>query len=185
MDRSDYEVLLESDTIARGVASLGRELDSIYRDESVVVIPLLKGGFMFASDLVRYMGCDVQIEFLGAASYGDETESSGEVRLTLDTALPLAGRHVLLVEDIVDSGLTLAYIQQLIRSRRPASLRTVVLLDKKVARRQAVAKIDHAVFEIPDRFVCGYGLDSPGGFNRNLRDVVVFGETDEAREGDR
>ena len=185
MDQSGYEVLLDSDAIARGIAVLGGTLDAVYGDESVVVIPLLKGGFMFASDLIRCMRCDVQIEFLGAASYGDETESSGEVRLTLDTTLPLAGRHVLLVEDIVDSGLTLAYIQQLIRSRRPASLRTVVLLDKKVARRQAVAEIDHAVFEIPDRFVCGYGLDSPGGFNRNLRDVVVFCETGEGREGDR
>lgn len=180
-----YEVLLDRGTIARGVEALGRELDEIYRGECVVVIPLLKGGFMFAADLVRSMKCEVQIEFLGAASYGDQTKSSGEVRLTLDTAMPLAGRHVLLVEDIVDSGLTLAYIQQLIRSRRPASLRTAVLLDKRVDRRQAVARVDHAVFEIPDRFVCGYGLDSPGGYDRNLSDVVIFREAGESREGDR
>lgn len=174
---SGYDVLIGREMISDEIASLGRELTGIYGGETVVVIPLLKGGFMFASDLVRCMDADVQIEFLGAASYGDETETSGEVRLTLDTTMPLAGRHVLLVEDIVDSGLTLAYIQQLIRSRRPASLRTVVLLDKKVTRRKAVAEIDHVVFEIPDRFVFGYGLDSPGGFNRNLRDVVAIRET--------
>jgi len=176
-DGPGYDVLIGREMISDGIANLGGELTRIYSGETVVVIPLLKGGFMFASDLVRCMDVDVQIEFLGAASYGDETETSGEVRLTLDTTMPLAGRHVLLVEDIVDSGLTLAYIQQLIRSRRPASLRTVVLLDKKVARRKAVAEIDHVVFEIPDRFVFGYGLDSPGGFNRNLRDVVAVRET--------
>lgn len=168
-----YEILIQKKRLAEGVAELGRELSRIYAGETVVVIPLLKGGFIFASDLVRSMETGVQIEFLGAASYGSETETSGEVRLTLDTTMPLAGRHVLLVEDIVDSGLTLAYIQQLIRSRKPASLRTAVLLNKKVARRQAVAEIDHAVFEIPDRFVFGYGLDCPGGYGRNLGDVVA------------
>jgi len=181
----ETDVLITAGEIAAAVADLGRELSELYRGQTLVVIPLLKGGFMFASDLVRCLDLQLQIEFLGAASYGDATTTSGEVQLTQDTTLPLAGRHVLLVEDIVDSGLTLAYIQKLITSRKPASLRTVVLLDKRVARRHAVAMIYRALFEIPDRFVFGYGLDSPGGFHRNLPDVVAVRDTcTEGEEGD-
>ncbi len=173
MKSSEWEVLISSDQIQEGIRKLGEELSEIYNGRSLVVIPLLKGGFMFAADLVRYMNIDLQIEFLGAASYGEQTESSGEVRLTLDTTLPLSGRDVLLVEDIVDTGLTLAYIQRLIKSRNPASLRTVVLLEKK-ARRRIDVEVDSCAFNIPDRFVFGYGLDSPGGFSRNLSDIVAL-----------
>ena len=172
MDQT-WEVLIPADEIAKGVRALGAELADIYEGSRPVVIPLLRGAFVFAADLVRAMRTDVQIEFLGAASYGEQTSSSGEVRLTLDTTLPLSGRDVLLVEDIVDTGLTLAYIQKLIASRGPASLRTVALLDKR-ARRMIEAQVDRAVFQIPDRFVFGYGLDSPGGFGRNLPDVVAL-----------
>lgn len=171
----DNEVLINAGRIRDGVQKVGAELTEIYRGIRPVVIPLLRGGFMFAADLVRSMDVDLQIEFIGAASYGEQTESSGEVRLTLDTTLPLTGRHVLLVEDIVDTGLTLAYIQKLIKSREPASLRTVVLLDKKI-RRKVDVDVDRVIFEIPDRFVFGYGLDSPGGFNRNLSDIVAIRE---------
>ena len=175
MNCNDREVLIPLDRIQEGIRKLGAELTKIYSGKKIVVIPLLRGGFMFAADLVRYMDVDLQIEFLGAASYGEQTESSGEVRLTLDTTLPLSGRDVLLVEDIVDTGLTLAYIQNLIKSRNPTSLRTVVLLDKKV-RRKVNVEIDRCVFNIPDRFVFGYGLDSPGGFDRNLPDIVALKE---------
>jgi len=168
-----WEVLISAEEIRERIGELGRELAEQYSGLNPVVIPLLRGGFMFAADLVRAMDTDLQVEFLGASSYGEQTESSGEVRLTLDTALPLAGRHILLVEDIVDTGLTLAYIQQLINSRKPASLHTVVLLDKR-ARRKVEAKVDRVVFDIPDRFVFGFGLDSPGGFGRNLPDVVAM-----------
>lgn len=171
--QENWEILIPAERIAASVRELGERLSEIYRGRRPVVIPLLRGGFMFAADLVRAMSTDLQIEFLGAASYGEQTTTSGEVRLTLDTTLPLAGRDVLLVEDIVDTGLTLAYIQQLIASRKPASLRTVALLDKK-ARRIVEASVDHAVFQVPDRFVFGYGLDSPGGFGRNLPDVVAM-----------
>lgn len=172
LEGADLEVLIPADEIASRVHGLGRELSELYRGRRPVVIPLLRGGFMFAADLVRSMDVELQVEFLGAASYGDQTTSSGEVRLTLDTSLPLTGRHVLLVEDIVDTGLTLAYIQKLLISREPASLRTVVLLDKKVPRR-IEATVDRCLFDIPDRFVFGYGLDSPGGYDRNLRDIVA------------
>ncbi len=173
MKSNGWEVLIPSVHIQEGIRKLGTELTEIYAGKKVVVIPLLRGGFMFAADLVRNMDVDLQIEFLGAASYGEQTRSSGEVRLTLDTTLPLSGRDVLLVEDIVDTGLTLAYIQQLIKSRNPASLRTVVLLDKK-ARRQVDVDVYSCVFNIPDRFVFGYGLDSSGGFGRNLPDIVAL-----------
>jgi hypoxanthine phosphoribosyltransferase len=169
----DYEVLIPSDRIQEGIQKLGEELTDIYKGKKIVVIPLLKGGFMFAADLIRSMDVDLQVEFLGAASYGQQTESSGEVRLTLDTTLPLAGRDVLLVEDIIDTGLTLAYIQRLIKSRNPASLRTVVLLDKR-ARRRVDVEVEMCVFNIPDRFVFGYGLDSPGGLSRNISDLVAL-----------
>jgi len=172
---NEWEVLIPSDHIQEGIRKLGAELTSIYAGKKIVVIPLLKGGFMFAADLVRYMDVDLQIEFLGAASYGEQTVSSGEVRLTLDTTLPLSGRDVLLVEDIVDTGLTLAYIQRLIKSRNPASLRTVVLLDKKI-RRKVDVEVNECIFSIPDRFVFGYGLDSPGGFDRNYSDIVALKE---------
>lgn len=172
-----WEVLIPAEEIARSVRELGRELAVLYEGRRPVVIPLLRGGFMFAADLVRAMRTDLQIEFLGAASYGEQTSSSGEVRLTLDTTLPLSGRDVLLVEDIVDTGLTLAYIQKLLTSRRPASLRTVALLDKR-ARRVVEARVDHVVFQVPDRFVFGYGLDSPGGFGRNLPDIVALRTTE-------
>jgi len=175
-DLGNTEVLISAEELHKGIEELGLELTNIYRDKQVVVIPLLRGGFMFAADLVRSMNLDLRIEFIGAASYGEETESSGEVRLTLDTTLPLAGKHVLIVEDIVDTGLTLAYIQKLIKSREPASLRTVVLLDKK-ARRRVGVEVDRAVFSIPDRFVFGYGLDRPGGLGRNLPDIVAVTET--------
>lgn len=168
----DYEVLISSDEIRQGIQEMGKTLSDYYLGKKIVVIPLLKGGFMFAADLIRSMEVQLQIEFLGAASYGEQTESSGEVRLTLDTTLPLSGRDVLLVEDIVDTGLTLAYIQRLIKSRDPTSLHTVVLLDKKV-RRKVEVEVDRVVFNIPDRFVFGYGLDSPGGFGRNLSDIVA------------
>lgn len=173
MKSNDWEVLISSDRIKKGIQKLGAELTKIYTGKKIVVIPLLRGGFMFAADLVRYMDVDLQIEFLGAASYGEQTKSSGEVRLTLDTTLPLSGRDVLLVEDIVDTGLTLAYIQNLIKSRNPTSLRTIVLLDKEI-RRKVDVEIDRCVFNIPDRFVFGYGLDSPGGLDRNLPDIVAL-----------
>ncbi|NLP06450.1 hypoxanthine phosphoribosyltransferase [Candidatus Fermentibacteria bacterium] len=173
------EILIPAAEIERRVAEIAGEITASYEDRSLVVIPLLKGGFMFAADLVRRLriGSGVTLEFVGASSYGEETSSSGEVRLTLDTSTPLAGRDVLLVEDIIDTGLTLAYIQKLVLSRVPASLRTAVLLDKK-ARRRVDVEVSWVGFEIPDRFVFGYGLDGPGGLYRNLGDIFALAPED-------
>jgi len=173
MSPTEWEVILSESEIASRVAQIASEIEERYGGKPLVVVPLLKGGFVFAADLVRQMRLDVRMEFMGASSYGERTATSGEVRLTLDTSAPLAGKDVLLVEDIVDTGLTLAYIQRLIRSRVPASLRTAVLLDKR-ARRQVDVEVTWTGFVIPDRFVFGYGLDGPGGSFRNLRDIVAL-----------
>jgi hypoxanthine phosphoribosyltransferase len=172
---SRFDVLVKSSDISEKVLALGRELTEVYRGKEVVVIPLLRGAFVFAADLIRAMDLPVRLEFLGAASYGEETETSGEVRLTLDTSFPLHDKHVLIVEDIVDTGLTLAYIQKILISRNPESIRTVVLLDKP-SRRAAEVELYRTLFTIPDKFVVGYGLDGPGGFYRNLPDIVVLRE---------
>jgi len=181
--KAKLEVLVKASDIQSSIKELGRELTELYRGQEVVVIPLLRGAFVFAADLIRAMDVPVRVEFLGAASYGAETVSSGEVRLTLDTSFPLHDRHVLIVEDIVDTGLTLAYIQKLIKSRNPESIRTVALLDKP-SRRIATADVYRSLFTIPDRFVVGYGLDGPGGFWRNLPDVSVLGEEMEKTDSD-
>lgn len=173
MNPADTEIIVREEEIAGRVRQLALEIAEFYRGVRPVVIPLLKGGFVFAADLIREIDLEMSLEFLGASSYGEETASSGEVRLTLDTSTPLSGKNVLLVDDIVDTGLTLAYIQKLIGSRAPASLRTAVLLDKR-ARRQVDVEVTWAGFVIPDRFVFGYGLDGPGGSCRNLRNVVAL-----------
>jgi len=175
---TEYDILVSASEITEKVNKLGAELTELYAGEEVVVIPLLRGAFMFAADLVRAMDLPVRVEFLGAASYGEETVSSGEVRLTLDTSFPLHDRNVLVVEDIVDTGLTLAYIQKLLKSRNPKSIRSVVLLDKP-SRRTVEVDLHRTLFTIPDKFVVGYGLDGPGGFWRNLPDIVALREETE------
>lgn len=170
---SKPEILISRSELDSRVKSMAAEIAATCGGERPVVMPLLKGAFVFAADLVRRMDIDLQVEFLGASSYGGSTETSGETRLTLDTATPLHGRHVLIVEDIVDTGLTLAYIHKLIRSRGVASLRTAVLLDKQCRRRVRV-DLDWVGFVIPDRFVFGYGLDGPEGLGRNLPDIVAL-----------
>jgi hypoxanthine phosphoribosyltransferase len=165
--------LISAEDIEARTREVGAELSAIYGDSEVVVVPVLKGSFMFAADLVRAMRCKVTVDFIGASSYGESTESSGEVRLTMDTSVPLSGKQVLLVEDIVDTGLTLAYIQKLIKSRSPAGLLTVALLDKP-SRRVVPVETFRVLFRIPDHFVVGYGLDGPGGLYRNLPYVAVL-----------
>ncbi len=173
-----YDVLVSEQEISEKVNKLGAELTELYSGEEVVVIPLLRGAFMFAADLIRAMAVPVRVEFLGVASYGEETVSSGEVRLTLDTSFPLHDKNILIVEDIVDTGLTLAYIQKLLQSRKPRSIRSVVLLDKP-SRRTVKVDLHRTLFTIPDKFVVGYGLDGPGGFWRNLPDIVALREETE------
>ena len=127
---------------------------------------VLKGAFMFASDLARQIPGDVSLDFIAVSSYASGTTSSGEVRLLKDLDMPLAGRHVVIVEDIVDSGATLAYLRQVLRARDPETLRTACLLDKP-SRRLIDVRPDYVGFTIPDYFVVGYGLDHAERY-RNL-----------------
>jgi hypoxanthine phosphoribosyltransferase len=154
------QVLIERDAIARRVVELAREIE---RDTPtggpVHLVAVLKGAFVFLADLMRAFEIPVTCDFMAVSSYGEAQLSSGVVRLTKDLDQDLAGRDVVLVEDIVDSGATLAYLQQLLRARSPRSFRTACLLDKH-ERRQARVAIDYVGFRIDDRFVVGYGLDA-------------------------
>ena len=166
------EVLISRERIAERVAELAREiaLDNGGRRE-LLVVGILTGAVFFLTDLVREMpdDLDVHIDFMSVSSYADATKSSGVVRILHDLKNSVEGIDVLIVEDIVDTGLTLSYLQDLLRARKPASLRTCVLLDKS-ARRETAVKVDYCGFEIPDAFVVGYGLDYAGRW-RHLKDI--------------
>jgi hypoxanthine phosphoribosyltransferase len=168
----DPEVLIDAERIAARVRELGADIRRRFGDDaSVTVVGVLKGSFLFMADLVRGIPGPVVCEFLGVSSYVG-TESSGAVQITQDLRGDISGRHVLLVEDIVDTGLTLAYLRRTLNARNPASLTVVALLDKP-SRRQVEVEIDLVGFEIPDLFVVGYGLDLDQLY-RNLPYIGVF-----------
>ncbi len=141
------------------MVQLAREIDEAYNDAgSVVLVGILKGAFIFLADLARHLTIPHRIEFMALSSYGDSAMTSGAVRTMLDLRRPVEGEHVIIVEDIVDTGLTLRYLMDNLSSRRPESIATCVLLSKPTRRRVEV-KIDYLGFEIPDAWVVGYGLD--------------------------
>lgn len=151
-------VVFDVDTIARRVAELGREITAAYPDGELLVLGLLKGSFIFLSDLVRQIDRPLQVDFLVAASYGAATVSSGTVRLLYDPETELEGRHILLVEDIIDTGKTLNRLVELMRARRPRSLEICALLHKHVAE-QLTVEAKFVGFDAPRAFLVGYGLD--------------------------
>ncbi|MBO9667718.1 MAG: hypoxanthine phosphoribosyltransferase [Bdellovibrio sp.] len=148
------------------VKELGETLTKKFKGEKVIAVCVLKGSFMFYSDLIRNINADITCEFFGVSSYHGGTSSSGEVKVTLDLASPVEGHHVILVEDIVDTGLTMNYLKNSIMSRKPKSLTTVALLEKPEALK-VKCDLDHVGFKIPNDFVVGYGLDYQG-YYRNL-----------------
>jgi hypoxanthine phosphoribosyltransferase len=152
------EVLLSEETIAKRVSELGAQITKAYAGESPVVICILKGASIFTADLLRHINLPVALDFMAISSYGSGTRSSGIVRISKDLDTSIEDRHVLVVEDIVDSGLTLHYLLENLRSRRPASVQICVLLDKK-DRREVGIDVNYRGFNIPDKFVVGYGLD--------------------------
>lgn len=152
--------------IQKKVKELGEALAKKFKDKDIVAVCVLKGSFMFYSDLIRAMNTDVLCEFFGVSSYHGGTQSSGEVKVTLDLSSPVEGKHVILVEDIVDTGLTMNYLKNAIMSRKPKSLTTVALLEKPEALK-VKCDIDMVGFKIPNDFVVGYGLDYQG-YYRNL-----------------
>ncbi|WP_439155859.1 hypoxanthine phosphoribosyltransferase [Yoonia sp.] len=159
--------MISAKTIAARIEDLAREIGAEFRDtDKLVVIGLLRGSFVFIADLVRELDLPVEVDFLEASSYGNAMESSREVRILKDIRGQIEGRDVLVVEDIVDTGHTLAQVTQFLATRNPARLRTIALLDKP-ARREVDIVADWTGFEIPDEFVVGYGIDFAQR-NRNL-----------------
>ena len=172
-------VLLPRARIARRVRELGRRISRDFRGERVLLVGVLKGACIFLSDLSREISLDATFDFLAAASYGQSSESSGQVRLVKDLDSSIEGRNVILVEDILDTGVTLNYLVAMLRRRRPKALKVAVLLDKAERRIQPV-KVDYLGFKIPNQFVVGYGLDYAER-HRNLKDVCVVKIQDEAK----
>lgn len=153
-------VLIDADTIQRRVEELAHRINHEYKDieQELILIGVLKGSFIFLADLCRRLTIPHKVDFISITSYGISSLSTGNVRMLMDTREDLSGQHVLIVEDILDSGYTLEYLKRNFEARNPASLRTIVFLDK-VDRRQVPVDIDYIGFEIPDVWVVGYGLD--------------------------
>lgn len=167
--RPPVEVLVTAVRLEAGIRQLGAELSDLYRGAPAppVLVGVLKGSTLFLADLVRAMDVDVEVDFMSISSYGE----SGVVRIVKDLDRHIGGRDVIIVEDIVDTGLTLNYLRKTLLQRGPASLRAVTLLDK-LARRIVPVPLEHRVFEIPDVFVVGYGLDFQGRY-RNSADILA------------
>jgi hypoxanthine phosphoribosyltransferase len=164
--------LISQKRIEARVSELAAQITREYAGRSLVLLSVLKGSFVFAADLARAIALPIRIEFLGVRSYGDDTTSSGVVQITQDLTRPVDGDDILLVEDIVDTGLTLSYLREQLRSRNPASVKVAALLHKP-ARIQREVEIDYLGFTIDDVFVVGYGLDYAERY-RNLRFLGVL-----------
>jgi hypoxanthine phosphoribosyltransferase len=167
--------LFDEAQLAARVKELGREISGRLPAGTIHVIGVLRGAFVFMADLVRALDRETCCDFLAVRSYGAATETSGIVEITHDLSLPITGQNVLLVEDIVDTGLTLRHLLQLLATRGPASLHTCALLNKP-SRRRANVSVDFVGFEIPDRFVVGYGLD----FDQRYRNLPYIGTMETA-----
>ena len=165
------QILLSEQQIQKRVAEMAAEIRRDFPDD-VHLIAVLKGAFIFLSDLVRHMSGKVSLDFMAVSSYAKGTTTSGEVRMMKDLDFGLDGRHVIIVEDIVDSGLTLNYLHEILRARNPKSLRTACLLSKP-SRRQVVVPVEYIGFSIEDHFVVGYGLDYAEQY-RNLAHIAVL-----------
>jgi hypoxanthine phosphoribosyltransferase len=176
------KVLLTEEQIADKVQEMGETISADYEDKCPILVNVLKGGVVFLADLIRSISIPIEIDFMAVSSYGDSTSSSGVVRIIEDLATNIENRHVIIVEDIVDTGLTLNYIRDNLLTRKPATIKICALLDKK-ARREIDLYIDYAGFEVPDQFVIGYGLDYAQKY-RNLRCIMVphEGELEEGFE---
>jgi hypoxanthine phosphoribosyltransferase len=166
------EILLSGEEVQARVAELGAQLAADYTGRDPVLVSVLKGSIIFLADLVRAMPIPLSIDLMEVSSYGTSTESSGQVRILKDLSTSIEGREVIVVEDIIDTGLTLNYLLRYLHDKQPASIRICCLLDKP-ARRLAPIEIDYSGFTIPDRFVIGYGLDY-GERYRNLPYIGVL-----------
>ncbi len=165
------EILIPEEQLQKRIAELAAEISRDYEGKLPLLVCILRGGVMFLTDLIRYLTIPHEIDFMAIESYGQGRRDPGEVRLTMDLHTSIRGRHVLLVEDIIDTGNTVAQVLELLHARKPKSLKVCVLLDK-VERRQVDVPIHYRGFEIPNKFVFGYGLDMDG-YWRNLPFIAV------------
>ncbi|NLD50505.1 MAG: hypoxanthine phosphoribosyltransferase [Clostridiaceae bacterium] len=172
MNENIKEVLVSSEILKEKVIELGKRISVDYKGKELVLIGVLKGGVVFLSDLMREITVPVDIDFISVSSYGDSTKSSGVVRIIKDIDVDIAGKHVLIIEDLVDTGLTLSYLKDLFKRRGPMDVKVCTALDKP-SRREIEIDIEYAGITIPDEFVVGYGLDYCGKY-RNLPDVCVL-----------
>ncbi|MCB9639474.1 MAG: hypoxanthine phosphoribosyltransferase [Myxococcales bacterium] len=161
-----FETLLTEEQIQTRIRELGEQITQDYQDKDLVLVGVLRGSYLFLADLSRHIDLPLIVDFLAVSSYGTRTQSSGVVRLTNDLSMSIVDKDVLLVEDIVDTGLTMSYLIENLATRKPRSIKICSLLDKPARNIQPV-NIDYLGFEIPDKFVVGYGLDYMGRY-RNL-----------------
>lgn len=167
-------VLVPREEIQKKIQELAKRISKDYEGKDLLLVGVLKGGFMFLADLCRYLEIDVSIDFISVSSYGNSTVSSGVVRILKDIDYDITGKHVLIVEDLIDTGLTLTYLKDLFMAKHCASVKICTILDKP-SRRKVPLEIDYQGIVIPDKFVIGYGLDYAEKY-RNLPDVCVMEE---------
>ena len=172
LEQAIGEVLVDEESLRMRVAELGEEISTDYAGRDLLLVGVLKGAVFFMADLMRQLTVPCEVDFMAISSYGAASDSSGVVRILKDLDIPLENRHVLVVEDIIDSGLTLSYLMRNLRARRPASLEVCALLTKP-ERREIDIPVRYVGFEIPNRFVVGYGLDLDQRY-RNLPYVAAL-----------
>lgn len=177
MTQAHVSTMFSAEEIAARVKELGAKIAEDYRGRRLVLVSVLKGSFVFTADLARAIDAQLRVEFLGVRSYGEGTSSSGVVQITQDLSKPIEGEDVLIVEDIVDTGLTIAHLLELFRTRHPASVKVCALLHKP-ARTRIEVPIDYLGFTIEDRFVVGYGLD----WAERYRNLPFIGVVEAAKE---
>lgn len=171
LDKHIAKVLITPQAIQTRIAELGQLITQDYAGEELVVVCILKGAFLFTSDLCRTINLPQKLDFMAVSSYGDSTRSSGIVKIDKDLSESIEGKHVLIVEDIIDSGLTLSYIVKILKDRKPKDIKVCVLCNKPSNQQQFV-KVDYCGFKLEDEFVVGYGLDFRG-YLRNLPYIGV------------
>ncbi|MGL4799790.1 MAG: hypoxanthine phosphoribosyltransferase [Cellulosilyticaceae bacterium] len=172
MEKDIKQVLLSAEQIADKVKELGEQITRDYEGQELLVVGILKGSNVFMSDLVRKIQMPMKMDFMVVSSYGNATESTGVVKIIKDIEESLEGKHLLIVEDIIDSGLTLKYLKQMLETRKPASIKLCTLVDKP-ARRKETVYVDYIGFELPDEFIVGYGIDYAEHY-RNLPHIAIL-----------
>ena len=168
------EILIRREVIAATCLRFGGKISADYADREVILIGVLKGAYVFMADLARHLTIPCRIDFMSVSSYGSGTRSSGVVRITKDLDMDITGKHIIIVEDIVDTGLTLNHLRQLLGTRKPASIAVCTAFDKP-ERRKVNVTVEYVGMQIPDEFIVGYGLDFDGKY-RNLPDISILGD---------